>query len=214
MPETKLAPVGRKAEAKRTVQECLAVQNLVTASVRFVVIRDKDAHKGGVSQRSRDVDAEQRALGEAFDEGNATMMSNESMMTVLADDEDENIDSDLLLDEESTSFMIQRDNGHAVFVEVLGEVGILQGEGGDGADIASRPIAALMLHGEGGPGASAADAAALCREAGCPRDYMVVVPHLRGCGRSRPSGRTSHNLAADAVSDVEAVRQRLGLQKW
>ena len=36
----------------------------------------------------------------------------------------------------------------------------------------------------------------------------------RGCGRSRPHGRIEENTTADLVSDMEALRRSLGIERW
>lgn len=67
----------------------------------------------------------------------------------------------------------------------------------------------LLLH--GGPGGA-------CRPAMlAPFDFSrqtVIAYDQRGAGASRPRGRIQANCTADLLSDMEAIRQSLGLQQW
>ncbi|MGL4175101.1 MAG: alpha/beta fold hydrolase, partial [Dermatophilaceae bacterium] len=73
---------------------------------------------------------------------------------------------------------------------------------------------AVVLH--GGPGSGATP---WWRQFFDPHRYRVVLVDQRGCGRSRPSASEDltalrHNTTAHLVSDLEAIRRRLGLQRW
>jgi len=67
----------------------------------------------------------------------------------------------------------------------------------------------LLLH--GGPGSSC--------QPGMLRPFdllrqRVIAPDQRGCGASRPKGRTTGNHTAALVADMEALREHLGLALW
>jgi len=47
-----------------------------------------------------------------------------------------------------------------------------------------------------------------------PRHYCIVSYDQRGAGRSTPPGETRDNTTAQLVSDIETLRQHLGLQRW
>lgn len=67
----------------------------------------------------------------------------------------------------------------------------------------------LLLH--GGPGGSCQPGML------APMDlarHWVVAPDQRGCGYSRPQGRTARNHTQALVADMEALRVHLGLERW
>jgi len=75
-------------------------------------------------------------------------------------------------------------------------------------------IPAVVVH--GGPGSGCTP---YFRRFFNPREYRVVLFDQRNCGRSRPHAsepttnlarNTTHNL----LSDMELLRQRLGIQRW
>jgi len=47
-----------------------------------------------------------------------------------------------------------------------------------------------------------------------PKYYRIVVLDQRGCGRSTPHGCLTNNTTWDLVSDIEKLRQQLGINKW
>lgn len=67
---------------------------------------------------------------------------------------------------------------------------------------------ALFLH--GGPGSRARP---LHRRFFDPRFYRIVLFDQRGCGRSRPLGRTEDNTTPHLVEDIEALRSHLGAER-
>ena len=67
----------------------------------------------------------------------------------------------------------------------------------------------LLLH--GGPGASGH--AGMLRPLNLS-EQRAVVPDQRGAGASRPSGRIARNTTPMLVSDLEALRRRLGIERW
>jgi proline iminopeptidase len=67
----------------------------------------------------------------------------------------------------------------------------------------------LFLH--GGPGAGAG---AVHRRFFDPQFWRIIIFDQRGAGRSRPLGLLAHNTTPDLVSDIEALRRHLGIERW
>ncbi len=72
-----------------------------------------------------------------------------------------------------------------------------------------RGFPVLFLHGGPGSGCSPDH-----RRYFDPSGYRIVLVDQRGAGRSTPLGGTHDNTTADLVSDLEIVRQRLGIERW
>ena len=68
---------------------------------------------------------------------------------------------------------------------------------------------AIFLH--GGPGGGGSEDV---RRFFNPDLYRIVVFDQRGCGRSKPHGCLKNNTTWDLVSDIENLRNKLGIQKW
>jgi proline iminopeptidase len=47
-----------------------------------------------------------------------------------------------------------------------------------------------------------------------PKKYRIVLFDQRGCGKSRPAASLEDNTTWHLVSDIEAVREKLGIDKW
>ena len=47
-----------------------------------------------------------------------------------------------------------------------------------------------------------------------PRRYRIVLFDQRGCGRSVPYAELRENTTWDLVADMEAIRVRLGIERW
>ncbi len=47
-----------------------------------------------------------------------------------------------------------------------------------------------------------------------PGHYRIVLFDQRGCGKSRPHAELRENTTWDLVADMEALRTRLGIQRW
>ena len=47
-----------------------------------------------------------------------------------------------------------------------------------------------------------------------PAYYHIILFDQRGCGRSTPQGETDGNTTNDLVSDMERLRQELGISTW
>ncbi|MFW5452116.1 prolyl aminopeptidase [Thioalkalivibrio sulfidiphilus] len=47
-----------------------------------------------------------------------------------------------------------------------------------------------------------------------PATYRIVLFDQRGCGRSRPHASLEDNTTAHLVSDMERIREHLGIERW
>ncbi len=70
-------------------------------------------------------------------------------------------------------------------------------------------VPAVFLHGGPGSGATPAHRRFFDSE-----HYRVVVFDQRGAGRSTPLGELKDNTTEHLVSDVEALRRHLGIERW
>jgi proline iminopeptidase len=68
---------------------------------------------------------------------------------------------------------------------------------------------AVLLH--GGPGAGMNATMPRFHD---PDAYRIVTFDQRGCGRSTPYAELRENTTWDLVSDVEKIRQHLGIERW
>ncbi|KAF9693926.1 hypothetical protein EKO04_008045 [Ascochyta lentis] len=68
---------------------------------------------------------------------------------------------------------------------------------------------AMFLH--GGPGARCSKANTAYFD---PAEYRVILLDQRGCGKSRPTASLTNNTTWHVVSDVEALRKHLNINKW
>ncbi|MDH5797421.1 MAG: prolyl aminopeptidase [Paracoccaceae bacterium] len=85
-------------------------------------------------------------------------------------------------------------DGHVVYFEQCGNP-----EG--------KPV--VVLH--GGPGGGCSPA---MRRYFDPSIYRIVLFDQRGCGRSRPSAEVNANTTWHLVSDIEQIRETLGIESW
>lgn len=67
----------------------------------------------------------------------------------------------------------------------------------------------MFLH--GGPGAGASPTH---RRFFDPDHYRIIIFDQRGCGRSRPYAEIRENTTDHLVSDLEALRRVLGIDRW
>jgi len=72
-----------------------------------------------------------------------------------------------------------------------------------------RGVPVVFLH--GGPGAGAS---AVHRQFFDPAFYRIVVFDQRGAGRSLPLGSLQDNTTPHLVEDMEALRKKLGVERW
>jgi proline iminopeptidase len=70
-------------------------------------------------------------------------------------------------------------------------------------------IPVVFLH--GGPGAGATP---VHRRFFGPAAYRVVIYDQRGAGRSEPQGLLEDNTTPHLIADIEALRVRLGVERW
>ncbi|HET8728600.1 MAG TPA: prolyl aminopeptidase [Alphaproteobacteria bacterium] len=70
-------------------------------------------------------------------------------------------------------------------------------------------VPVVFLH--GGPGAGASP---MHRRFFDPGHYRIVILDQRGAGRSRPLGEVRNNTTAHLIADIEALRGRLGIDRW
>lgn len=68
---------------------------------------------------------------------------------------------------------------------------------------------ALFVH--GGPGAGCGERARCFFD---PDAYRIVLFDQRGCGRSRPHASLDNNTTWHLVSDIERLREHLGIERW
>jgi len=47
-----------------------------------------------------------------------------------------------------------------------------------------------------------------------PRAYRIVLFDQRGCGRSAPHAELRENSTPELIADMEAIRQKLGIERW
>lgn len=70
-----------------------------------------------------------------------------------------------------------------------------------------KPVVAL----HGGPGAGCSPG---MRRFFDPDRYRIILFDQRGCGRSTPHAELAENTTAHLVSDIEALRRHLGIERW
>lgn len=85
-------------------------------------------------------------------------------------------------------------DGHRIYVEQCGN---------------PQGVPVLVLH--GGPGGGCSPA---MRRYFDPAHYRVVLFDQRGCGRSRPHASVEDNTTWHLVSDIEVIRQSLGIDQF
>ncbi len=70
-------------------------------------------------------------------------------------------------------------------------------------------IPVVFLH--GGPGSGCEP---YHRQFFNPQKYRIVLFDQRGAGRSTPHAELSNNTTQDLVNDIEAIRDKLGIDRW
>ena len=91
-------------------------------------------------------------------------------------------------------FTLKVGNLHEIYYEVCGNP---QGS----------PV--VFLHGGPGSGCSPTQ-----RRFFDPAHYRIILIDQRGCGRSKPQGEIEQNTTDDLVSDIDAIRTTLNIDKW
>jgi len=90
--------------------------------------------------------------------------------------------------------MLDVGDGHKVYVEQCGNP--------DGLPV-------VVLH--GGPGGGCSP---MMRRFFDPSIYRIILFDQRGCGRSRPHASVENNTTWHLVSDIELIRETLGISDW
>ncbi len=72
---------------------------------------------------------------------------------------------------------------------------------------AGKPV--VVLH--GGPGGGISP---MLRQMHDPDVFRIVLFDQRGCGASTPHAELRENTTWDLVSDIEALREKLGIERW
>ncbi len=91
-------------------------------------------------------------------------------------------------------FTLQVDDIHEIYIEECGNP--------EGAPI-------VFLH--GGPGAGCES---YHRRFFDPDQYRIILFDQRGCGRSKPHAELENNTTPLLISDMELIREQLGINKW
>ena len=68
---------------------------------------------------------------------------------------------------------------------------------------------AIFVHGGPGGGGSTE-----VRRFFNPELYKIIVFDQRGCGRSKPHASLKDNTTWHLVSDIERIREELGIEQW
>lgn len=89
---------------------------------------------------------------------------------------------------------IKVDDLHEVYYEICGN---------------PSGVPVVFLHGGPGSGCNPTQ-----RRFFDPKHYQIILIDQRGCGRSKPLGETKNNTTMDLVSDIDLIRQKLGIDKW
>ena len=90
--------------------------------------------------------------------------------------------------------MMDMGDGHQIYVEQAGNP---QG----------KPV--VVFH--GGPGGGCSPT---MRRYFDPKVYRIVLFDQRGCGRSKPHASTENNTTWHLISDIERIRDALGIEQW
>lgn len=91
-------------------------------------------------------------------------------------------------------FTLKAGNLHEIYYEVCGNP-------------KGSPV--VFLHGGPGSGCSPTQ-----RRFFDPAYYQIILIDQRGCGRSKPQGAIEQNTTHDLVSDIDAIRTALNIDKW
>jgi proline iminopeptidase len=91
-------------------------------------------------------------------------------------------------------FRLSVPGGHDLYVEECGTRG-------------AKPV--VVLH--GGPGGGCSPG---MRRYFDPEAWHVILFDQRGCARSRPHASVDRNTTWDLIEDIEAIRRRVGVERW
>ncbi len=93
-----------------------------------------------------------------------------------------------------TQHSVKVDDIHTLYVEECGD---------------PEGIPVLFVHGGPGAGANHND-----RRFFDPEKFRIIVFDQRGSGRSTPHAALENNTSNHLVSDIEVIREKLGVEKW
>lgn len=91
-------------------------------------------------------------------------------------------------------FFLQTNSAHEVYVEQSGN---------------PQGIAVIFLH--GGPCSGTKPSHRCFFD---PKKYHIILMDQRGCGNSLPFGELDNNTTLDLMDDMEAIREKLKIEKW
>ncbi|MDP6570728.1 MAG: prolyl aminopeptidase [Candidatus Marinimicrobia bacterium] len=77
----------------------------------------------------------------------------------------------------------------------------------ESGNLDGKPV--IFLH--GGPGGGIEP---IYRQYFNPEKYRIIIFDQRGCGQSIPHAELKENTTWDLVSDIEKIREQLGIEKW
>ena len=92
------------------------------------------------------------------------------------------------------TLQLQVGNLHTIYIEECGNP-------------AGIPV--IFLH--GGPGGGCTESH---RQYFAPEKYRIILLDQRGCGRSTPHAELRENTTQDLISDIESIRELLGIEQW
>lgn len=95
---------------------------------------------------------------------------------------------------ENSHFYLKVDDIHEIYVEECGNR--------DG-------IPVIFLHGGPGTGCELYH-----RQLFDPEKYRIILFDQRGCGRSNPHASLENNTTQHLISDIEKIREEMGVEKW
>ncbi|HEY6527982.1 MAG TPA: prolyl aminopeptidase [Cellvibrionaceae bacterium] len=78
-------------------------------------------------------------------------------------------------------------------------------------EVSGNPDGVPVLFIHGGPGAGSSH---IDRRFFDPARYRIVLFDQRGSGRSTPHAELQNNTTADLISDIEALREHLNIERW
>ncbi|UUD35541.1 prolyl aminopeptidase [Mycoplasmopsis caviae] len=78
-------------------------------------------------------------------------------------------------------------------------------------EVCGNPNGVPVVYVHGGPGGGFSKQ---CRRYFDPKYYKIVLFDQRGCGKSTPSMELKGNTTWDLISDMEAIRKELKIEKW
>ena len=85
-------------------------------------------------------------------------------------------------------------DGHEIYYEVSGN---------------ENGVPIILVH--GGPGGATSPEH---RRFFDPKHYKIILFDQRGCGKSRPFGALKNNATYFLIKDMEALREKLSIEKW